>query len=239
MRERERHIDRRGLDDGCQGGRVRLTHEVADLDHGHAGASGNRGAHRAVAELDVEIFQLCRVGVDRRAVNVDLGSCVLQRDDGGGVLGHELGIARHVAFSLLEIGLGPVEQAFHLLCLRFDRAAVQGEQQVTLIYRGAVPEMDADDLAVDARLDRDAGDRRDRAQYLDADRNGFLLCNCDFDRDSARCALPRRLRVCTAGPQLRDPAPHGVGNLNIATDQSEACCRKHHNRPERQDSFAH
>ena len=44
----------------ASGAEIGLAHEIADLDGGHADATGDRRADRAIAELDLEIFQLAR-----------------------------------------------------------------------------------------------------------------------------------------------------------------------------------
>ncbi len=116
---------------------------------------------------------------------------LLSVTSGGRVLGDELGVARDVALGLLELGLGAGEQAFDLLDLRFDRAAVEREQEIALVHQRAVAEMHAGDLAVDARLDRDAGDRGHGAERLDANRNGLLDRGRDLDRDARGAVLAR------------------------------------------------
>ena len=126
---------------------------------------------------------------------------VLQRHLGGGALGKKLGIARDVAFRLLQIGLGAGELAFDLLHLGFDSAAVEREQQVTLVHQRTVAEMHAGDLAVDAHLDGDAGDRGDRAEHLDAHGNRLLRSGRNLDRNGARRVLARRLGDGAARPQ--------------------------------------
>ena len=96
--------------------------------------------------MDVQILELRRVGNRPRLARCwsavrafcSVTSVVALR---------RAGAARDVAFSLLEIGLGAGEQAFHLPDLGFDGAAVEREQQVALAHQGAVAEVHAGDFA--------------------------------------------------------------------------------------------
>ena len=193
LRHRERDIDRRGLDDGRERGEVGLADKVADLDSSHADTAADGSADRAIAELDVKIFQLSGVGIDRGAPEGHLGPGVVEGDLGGGVLGDELGVAGDIAFGLLELSLRALEQPLHLPDLRLQRAAVEGEQGVALPHRHAIAKVHAHDLAVDAGLDRDAGDRRNAAKRLDANGNSSLGGCRDLDRNRPG-ARARRLR---------------------------------------------
>ena len=74
LRHREADVDGRSLIDGRHRRGVGLTHEIADLDVGHADAAGNRRADRAEAKLDLQIFELGAVRFRGRAGHVDLRS---------------------------------------------------------------------------------------------------------------------------------------------------------------------
>ncbi len=67
----------------------------------------------------------------------------------------------------------------------------------------AVAEMHAHDRGIDARLDGDAGDRRDAAERLDAHRHRFAFGGGDFDRHRADLALQTRRRP-VGGPEPAD-----------------------------------
>src|SRR5712691_10012231 len=219
-------LDHRDLDGG-ERGEIRLPNEIADLDRCHAGATGDRGANAAIAQLNIEIFQLPGVGGDRSAVDIDLRHRVVEDDLGSGALGVELGVARNVALGLLEVRLRTVEYSLHLLDLRLDRAAVERKQEIASPHHRAVAEMHAHDLRIDARLDRDTGDRSDAAERLDANRDGFLHRGRDLDRCRPRRGLPLRLRDRAARPQ------------SAAYRRDNADCRKRRDPPEHQRAFLH
>lgn len=153
---------------------------------------------------------------------------VLQRHQRGRALGDEFSVSRDIAFSLLEIGLGAGEQAFHLPDLGFDRAAIEREQEVAFAHQRTIAEVHAGDLAVHPRLDRDAGNRGDGSQHFEADGNDLLDRGHDFDRDRADPILAGRLRNRSVRPQT-------------------AACRyddrarrdKHHHRPRHQRPLLH
>ena len=183
LRHRKSDIDRRGLDDGRERDQVGLADKVADLDGSHADATGDGSADRAIAELDVKVFQLPGIGINGGAPERHLGPRVVERDLGGGVLGDELGVAGNIAFGLLELRLRSLEQPLHLPDLGLQRAAVEGEQGITLPHHHAIAKVHADDLAVDACLDRDASDRRNAAKRLDTNGDGLLGGCRDLDRN--------------------------------------------------------
>ena len=81
----------------------------------------------------------------------------------------------------------------HLPDLRLQRPAVEGEQGLALAHRRAVPKVHPHNFAVDAGLDRDAGNRRDAAKGLNANGNSALGGDRDLNRDRAD-AWPGRLR---------------------------------------------
>jgi hypothetical protein len=122
-----------------------------------------------------------------------LGPGVVEGDLGGGVLGDEFGVAGDIAFGLLELCLCSLQQPLHLPDLCLQCAAVEREQGIALPHRHAIAKVHAHDLAVDAGLDRDAGDRRNAAKSLNANGNGSLggCCYLDRNRPGARV---RRLR---------------------------------------------
>ena len=155
-----------------------------------------------VAELDLEALERGLVGIGERARDVDLGLRVVEGDDRGGVLGDQFGVARDVALRLLELRLGAGDHRLDALDLRLDRAAVEDEQHVALLDPRAVGELHVDDFAVDPRLDRDAGHRRDGAERLKADRNRLLGRLGDRDRDAPRwlAAAPARTARCEGEP---------------------------------------
>src|SRR5229473_4308540 len=227
LRNGEGHVDRRRLVDGGERGEIRLPNEIADLDRCHAGAAGDRGANAAIAQLNIEIFELPGVGGDRSAVDIDLRHRVVEGDLGSGALGVELGVARNVALGLLEVRLRTVEYSLHLLDLRLDRAAVERKQEIASPHHRAVAEMHAHDLRIDARLDRDTGDRSDAAERLDTNRDGFLHRGRDLDRCRPRRGLPLRLRDRAARPQ------------SAAYRRDNADCRKRRDPPEHQRAFLH
>ncbi len=138
LRHREGDVDRRHLDDGRERSDVGLAHEIADLHVGHAGSPADRRADVAEAELNLQIFQRRLVGFRSRPRDIDLGLRVVERDQRGGVAGHELGVARDVAQRLLELRLGAGDHRLDALDLRLDLSAVEGEQEVALADHGAV-----------------------------------------------------------------------------------------------------
>ena len=141
LRQGERDINRRRLDDGCKRCKIGLPNEISDLDGGHADTPGDHRADGAIADLNFEILKLRDVGIDRRAPDVDLGSGILQRDHRGGVLGDELRVPRHVAFGLIEVGSCAGKHALDLFRLSLDGATVQGEEKVALLDHRAVAEV--------------------------------------------------------------------------------------------------
>ena len=203
-------------------------HEVADLNGGHAGAPANRRPDGAIADLDVEILELRGIGIHRGAPDIDLSARVLQRDQCGCVFGEKLGVARDVAFRLLEVRFGAGEQAFNLSRLRFDGTAVEGEQEVALVHHCAVAEVHAGDLAIHARFHRDAGNRCHRSKRLDAHGNDLLGGGHDFDRDRAGRVLAGSLRNGAARPQTATCGGDGA-----------AGCDQHHHCPRHQDPLLH
>ncbi len=154
-----------------------------------------------IVALDSQQLELRGVGFDRGGEDVDLGLGVVERHHGGRVLGHQRLVALDVTRGLLKLRLGAVEDALGLPDLRIDRAMVEREQHVALADDGAVAEVNFDDLAVDAGLHRDRGDRRDVAEQIDANRSLLLDRLRDVDRDRALAFPLRRLRNRT----LRGP----------------------------------
>ena len=159
----------------ASGVEVGLPHDVADLDACHADAAGDRRADRAIAELHLQAFERRLVGIGERARDVDLGLRVVERDDRwsrSSRPGRCSAATSRVACS--NWASAPAMTASTRLISRLDRAAVEDEQDVALLDPGAVLEFDRDDLAVDPRLDRDAGDGRHGAERLEPDRDRFL-----------------------------------------------------------------
>ena len=135
---------------------------------------------------------------------------IVERDLGRGVLGDEFGIARDIALRLLEIRLGSRRAVLDLLDLRFDRAAVEREQEIAFAHDRPVAKVHADDLAIDAGLDRDAGDRSDAAERFDAHRNGLL-------GDGRRPRPGRRAARSGAAPARRRPRNQKVPRVAATT----------------------
>ena len=184
----------------ASGATIGRPHEIAHLHRGHAGASGDRRADRAVGQLDLEVLDLGRGRARGGAPDVDLGPGVVELDLRGRVLGDQLGVALKIALVLLELRLGADQHRLQVADLRLDGAAVEREQQVALLHHGAVVEMHADDLGFEPRLDGDAGDRGHGAEQFDLQRHPLLFGDRDDDRHAAR------LRRSAAAPGRRLPA---------------------------------
>src|SRR5262249_5050860 len=146
------------------------TNLISDFHHGHAGTTRDWRSNCAIANLDFQIFHLRGVRLNGGPPDIDLGSRVLKRDQSSGALADELGVARYIALSLLQVGLCARQEPFHLPRLRFECAAVQGKEQVALLDSRAVAEMHPDDFAIHPRLDSDAGNRSNRPKHLDLNR---------------------------------------------------------------------
>ena len=103
---------------------------------------------------------------------------------------------------LFERRLGAVDHRLDALHIGLDLPADEREQNVALLYRGAVTEMNRRNRGIDPRLDGDAGDRGDAAERLDAHRHRFALGGGDFHRHHADLDL----RACrtVGGPESAD-----------------------------------
>ena len=77
------------------------------------------------------------------------------------------------------------ENLIGLLERRLERTRVDDEQQVALLDQSALLDVDLHDLAVDARLDLDGGNRLHRADCLDDDRHRLFL---DRRHDDGHCS---------------------------------------------------
>jgi len=194
LRDRERDIDRRDLVDGRDRHDVGHANQIADLHVRLADAPADRRADGAVAQLHLEIIDERLARENRRAKHVHLSAGIVEIDLWGRLARHQLGIAPQVALGAGELGLIACKLGFGLADLRFDRPGIEAHEQVALLHQGAVGEMNADDLAVDSRAHRDAGERRHGSQPLDDCRHAFLDRVARFDRHDARLRRPRRLR---------------------------------------------
>src|SRR6188508_99427 len=90
-------------------------------------------------------------------------------------------LALDIARCLFELGFRADDNRLDASDLGLDRAAVEHEQDVALIDARAVLEFHRDNLAVEARLDSDAGDGRHRTQRLEPDRDRCLGRGGDGD----------------------------------------------------------
>ena len=166
-----------------------MAHEIADLHRRRADAAVDRCGDGAIAELNFQIFQQALVGFDGRGVDLGLGLGVIEIDHRGCVLGDQVGVADDVAHSAGKLRAVAGDGALGLRDLRFDGAAVEGEQGVALLDLGAVAEMHGGDRGIDPRLDGDAGDRRDVAKRIRS-------------AQASACARRWRLRPAPRGPRL-------------------------------------
>ena len=89
----------------------------------------------------------------------------------------------------------------------FERARIELEQQVAFLDQRALLDIDLHDLAVEARLDLDRGDRLHRADRLDDDRHRLLGDRGDDDgHGAARIgAAAAALRLRRWRPDWRAP----------------------------------
>jgi hypothetical protein len=109
----------------------------------------------------------------------------------------------------------------------FDRAAVHGEQEIARPHHRAIAKMNTDDFCVEPGLDRYAGDRRDRAEQIDADRHFLLHRDGDIDRNDAGCGLLGR---------LSDGAHRSPIALLHGKDAAQG---QYHDNPDKQIPFIH
>ena len=79
-----------------------------------------------------------------------------------------------VALGLLELGLVLADLRFDLGELRLQGAGIELEQQVAFLDQRAFLDIDLHDLAVEARLELDRGNRLHRADGFDDDRHRLL-----------------------------------------------------------------
>ena len=140
---------------------------------------------------------------DGRGVDLGLGLGVIEIDHRGCVFGDQVGVADDVAHSAGKLRAVAGDGALGLRDLRFDGAAVEGEQGVALLDLGAVAEVHGGDRGIDPRLDGDAGDRRDAAKQIDPHRHRLALDGGDFDRHHVGRALRAR-GDAVAGPEAAD-----------------------------------
>ena len=93
----------------------------------------------AIAELDLQIVQQALVGLDARRAKTSAWVLALSRlMTGVALLADQIGVARDVALGAVELGLSRAIAAFGLRDLRFDRPAIEREQQLALLDMGAV-----------------------------------------------------------------------------------------------------
>ena len=147
----------------------------------------------------LQIFKLRAVRLRGCAGHVDRGLCIVERDDGRRIPANEIGVALDIPLCLLKRGLRAVDNGLDALHVGLDLPAIQREQQVALLHRGAVAEMNICDGRVDLRLDRNTGDGRDVAESGETHRHGLALGHSRFNRDRAGLTLPRRHPV--RGPE--------------------------------------
>jgi hypothetical protein len=140
--------------------------------------------------LNLEIFQRGEVALDRSTKCFRLRLGIFNIELWPGALHQQVSIAAQVAFCAVELCPVASERSLRLGDLRFNRAGIERDQDVALLDKGAVGEMNADDLIVEPRLDRDTRHCGHGAERLDLYRSLLTGRRCDLDRDCTRASTP-------------------------------------------------
>ena len=186
FRHRKRDIDRNDFVDRHERRRIVRADEVALLDLDTSRDSVDRRADRAEAELQLDSLDSGLVSVDRRFAGLRSCANLLISVSGNEFLAQKILVTHGLRFRVLElrtilgqIGLGLIE-------LRDERSRVELEEHGTALDGVPFLESHGNDLAVDARADRDRCVRLDVADRGELERNRLLNDRRRGDRDGRR-----------------------------------------------------
>jgi hypothetical protein len=198
-----------------EGRGISRTNEISDLHVGRADAPGDRRDDFGVAELHAQIAYQCFVGLDAPAQHVRLRLGIFNVELSAGVLLQQCGVTRDIARGAGELRLVARQHALRLHNLRLDRAPIEREQQVALLHLCTVDEVNADDFALETRLDGDTGDRHDGAKRFDPEGNLLLDRGRSLHRHDAGRLLGTR------GSLRRPLRQPGIARRNTSADEGE------------------
>ena len=180
-------------------------HDVAGVHLPQADAPGDRCGDAAIDEVELG-------ALDRRLIALDRGLDLLHRRHLGVelLLGDRILLAEDLVALEVDLGVFQGRLVASLLSLRLHQLHLEGArielgEQIALVHQLPFAKVDAQQLPVDAALDRRGVERGDVAQAGQIDRDVADLCRRHDDRHRRRRRLGslgvlaiRRLRLPAA-----------------------------------------
>ena len=174
--------DGRELVDGDDGEVVVVgLHQRALVEETLAGAAGDGGANLGITELEFGIGDGGFLGLHGGVGGGGLGDVldVLLFRDGG--LAVEQTVAIEIGLGLLGVGAGGGEVGARAAEAVFERAAVEGDEEVAGLHVLTLLEIHLGNDAIDLGFDDDSAHGLHIADRLDAAGHVFLGCDGDLD----------------------------------------------------------
>ncbi len=198
LRQVEQHRDRLDLGDDDDARRAGGVHDVAFVDHAHAGAAVDRGDDGRIAQRRARVLDRRFVGLNQRLILLHeraLGIGLLAVD---GVGGGECLVARQIVLGVGEHRLVLRLLGDRLIELGLIDGRIDARQHVALLDVLAFLETHAEELAVDLRAHRHGVERLHRADGVEIDRHVGAFRRGDENRHrpaiAGKAAAAGRLR---------------------------------------------
>src|ERR1043165_5091196 len=184
FRDTEEQVDRLQLRDHEHAVRIGRMNDVARIDETQTNASGNRRRDAGIADVDFRSVDLSLIDLHDAFVLMDRGDLRVEL------------LFRNRVFTVgqlitIEIDVRVFEQrlvtqwlSLCLFELRLKRTRIDLREQVALLDHLTLAVVDADQLTVDATLDRDGVHRRNRTERVDVNADTSLLRGGGGDRDT-------------------------------------------------------
>ena len=182
FRQREDDGDGMDLRDDDEAGGVRGVDDVAGIDETQTDDAVDGRVDLGVAEVDARGFDGGLIGLDGAGgltLVGDLELLLLLGDDAGFI---ERGVALGLSLHVLEVGLVLGESADGLVERGLVGTRIDLEEELALPDGLAFAEVHLQELAVDARVQRNGVVRGDGAERGEEDGNGLLLNGSDLNR---------------------------------------------------------